>query len=68
MAREPDDAELRRAIAWVGATFVAVAIVGFALAPSLALLWAFLFFFGVATVPRWLLDHYREWRQRGRRG
>lgn len=52
----PDDADLRRAIAWAGAVFVAVAIVGFVPLPSLAFLWAFLFFFGVATVPRWILN------------
>lgn len=51
----PDDADLRRAIAWAGAVFVAVAIVGFVPLPSLAFLWAFLFF-GVATVPRWILN------------
>jgi Flp pilus assembly protein TadB len=58
----PHDAELRRAIAWGGAAFVAVAILGFALVPSLAIVWAVLFIFGVATVPQWLLEWYRECR------
>lgn len=62
MPDDPDNGQLRRAIAWAGAAFVAVAVLGFLVVPSLVLLWAFLFFFGVATVPRWLLERYREWR------
>jgi hypothetical protein len=44
------------AISWVAAI---IAIVGYVRRPDLVLVWSFLFFFSVATVPRWIRDHIR---------
>jgi Flp pilus assembly protein TadB len=49
------------AVSWVAAL---IAITGFIVRPSLDPLWAFMLVFSAATIPRWLLSH---WRGRGRR-
>jgi hypothetical protein len=51
------------AVAWVAAI---IAIIGFIKRPDLAILWSFLFFFSVATVPRWIRDHIRAYRARSK--
>jgi hypothetical protein len=52
-----DDESVKRAhrvIANASWVIAAVAIIGFLKRPDLAPVWAFMFFFAVATTPRWL--------------
>jgi hypothetical protein len=49
------------AISWVAAI---IAMIGFVVRPDLAIIWAFLFVFSVATVPRWIRNQIREHRKR----
>lgn len=51
------------AISWVAA---AIAIAGFIKRPDLDLVWSFLLFFSVATVPRWIRDQVRSRRARSK--
>jgi hypothetical protein len=62
--RPEDDQRLRRVVLWIGAAFVAVAVIGLAFARELLVLWVVLLVFGVAAVPQTLRMRAGERRSR----
>ncbi len=54
----------RRQLAAISGVAAPIAIIGFIIRPDLALLWAFLLFFSIATLPRWIRHQIRERRKK----
>jgi hypothetical protein len=59
-----DNAAAHRAVAWAGAVFAGIGVIGLFLAPSAYVLWVCLIAFGTATIPRVLLTRLRAYRRR----
>jgi cyanate permease len=53
-----------RAIAIAGYVLTVIGLVGIILWRELLVVWAFMIFFGIATLPRALLDWFHERRSR----
>ena len=57
------DAPASRVVAWAGLAFAVVGVVGLGVLPRLFILWVALITFGVATIPRALMEWFRERRE-----
>jgi hypothetical protein len=60
----PSVVSLVTATAWAAAGLAAIALIGFAVAPSLRAIWLILVVLAVAAVPQALLHTWRERRKR----
>jgi Flp pilus assembly protein TadB len=63
MSPQRRDTTAHRAIATGGWILAAIGLVGIILWPGLIVVWAFMIFFGVAALPRALLEWLRARRQ-----
>ncbi len=67
MAPPKRDTPAHRAIATAGWILAAIGLAGLVVWPDLIVVWAFMIFFGVAALPRALLEWVRARRQGRRR-
>jgi cyanate permease len=63
MPKPPHNTPAHRAIAIAGWTFVVIGLVGVILWPGLAVVWAFLIAFGIAALPRALVEYWKRRRK-----